>query len=168
VHECSKTQLNFSPCSTLDLTFSTSKRLLIKRTSRERTSGHCLGTFVAVNLNPNLSPFPDKRSAYSYHNTLPSVSLFSFKELECDKTDRTNFHSSPSLFLKLTALKQWSAVYYGNLIRRKTFSLAFVLLNTAMAPSEGHLNFQAPSKEILDNIFKRSLILVLGILFKEM
>jgi hypothetical protein len=51
-HERSKTLLNFSPCSTSHPTFSTSKRLtLTKPTFTRRTSGHCLGTFVAANLN---------------------------------------------------------------------------------------------------------------------
>jgi hypothetical protein len=43
VYERSKTLLNFSPCSTLKLTFSTSKRLTFtKPTFNRRTSGHCL------------------------------------------------------------------------------------------------------------------------------
>jgi hypothetical protein len=51
-YERSETLLNFSPCSTLHLTFSTSKRLAFtKPTSTRRTSGRCLGTFVAANLN---------------------------------------------------------------------------------------------------------------------
>jgi hypothetical protein len=60
VYERSKTLLNLSPCSTLHQTFSTSKRLTVtKLTFTRRTSGHCLGTFVAANLNL-CSPLPLK------------------------------------------------------------------------------------------------------------
>jgi hypothetical protein len=46
------TLLNFSPCSTFLLTFSTSKRLTFtKPIFTRRTSGHCLGTFVAPKIN---------------------------------------------------------------------------------------------------------------------
>jgi hypothetical protein len=66
VYERSETLLNFSPCSTLHLTFSTSKRLTFtKPTCTRRSSGHCLGTFVAANLNL-CSPPPVKSSAYRY------------------------------------------------------------------------------------------------------
>jgi hypothetical protein len=52
VYEFSKTQLNFSPCSTFHpLTFSTTKHLTFTKPSvTRRTSWHCLGTWVAVNL----------------------------------------------------------------------------------------------------------------------
>jgi hypothetical protein len=74
VYERSKTLLNFSPCSTLHLTLSTSKCLTFtKPTSTRRTSGHCLGTFVAANLN--ISPPPVKSSAYRYSPPLSLLSL---------------------------------------------------------------------------------------------
>jgi hypothetical protein len=86
MYERSKTLLNFSPFSTLHLTFSTSKRLTFtKPTFTRRTSGHCLGTFVAANLNL-CSPPPVKCSAYRYSPTFSSLSLslfFGFKGLSC-------------------------------------------------------------------------------------
>jgi hypothetical protein len=77
VYERTKTLLNFSPCSTLHLTFSISKRLTFtKPTSIRRTSGHCLGTFVAANLNL-CSPPPVKSSVCRYFpHFLFSVSPF--------------------------------------------------------------------------------------------
>jgi hypothetical protein len=76
VYERSKTLLNFSPCSTLHLTFSTSKRLTFTLpTFTRRTSGHCLGTFVAANIN--LCSPPLKGCAYRYSPPPPTFSSLS-------------------------------------------------------------------------------------------
>jgi hypothetical protein len=94
-HERSKTLLNFSPCYTSHPTFSISKRLTFtKPTFTRRTSGHCLGTFVAANLNlcPSL---PLKSSAYRYSPPLSRLSLSSSERFTFSSTyftRRTNGH----------------------------------------------------------------------------
>jgi hypothetical protein len=53
LNECSMTTLNLCPCSTFHLsTFSTYERLTFSLAYlTRRTSGHCLGIFIAENLS---------------------------------------------------------------------------------------------------------------------
>jgi hypothetical protein len=72
--ECSKTQVNFSPCSTSHycILFTFSALPCLHHTFIRRMSGHCLGAFV----NENLSLFPVKCSVSRYFSYLLSLSLF--------------------------------------------------------------------------------------------
>jgi hypothetical protein len=95
MHERRKTLLNFSPCSTSHPTFSTSKRrIFTKPTFTRRTSGHCLGTFVATNLN---LCSPVKSSAYRYY---PPFSLLSLSLLRLHRVkNQSEFSNAVGLLL---------------------------------------------------------------------
>jgi hypothetical protein len=75
------TQLNFSPYSTLHLTFSTSKRIILTEiTFSRRKNGQFLGIFVALNLNLNLYLL-FKYSVCSYCPALSSLPVFGLRSL---------------------------------------------------------------------------------------